>query len=128
VDVKEVAKALCAGAVAGWTAGYEEFQRRMEPELPIPPPGRRWVVADHNTLGDNIVYDGVEDGQRRLHGWTTPRPDLYDEFVLRMQSGRRAVFIVSGVQHCHDPADMWFARTPMEGKYLEEGTPCQATT
>jgi hypothetical protein len=77
---------------------------------------RRWIAADHRNIGDSIVYRGrSEDGTQHCWvGWTTPRPKEGDLLEANMQSGRVAAFTMMEVEWCHDPDDMWFAKTEVQ--------------
>jgi len=62
---------------------------------------------DHTTWGDRLAWSDVES--RRLVGWMYSKPHVGDEIQARMHSGKVGRFIVTGVEYCRDPRDMFFA-------------------
>lgn len=71
----------------------------------------RIIVADqHKGWGNSISWDG-----REWYGWMTPIPEVGDEIHSMCQSGKMGRFIITRVDECHDPPDMFFATTKLVG-------------
>lgn len=53
----------------------------------------RWDVDSLSSWGRTIEYFGG----RKFCGWTTPHPQVGDEFVVALKGGGRGVFLVTDV-------------------------------
>jgi hypothetical protein len=61
----------------------------------------------HTGWGDAIGWSNYKE--RRVHGWLWRRPQVGDEIRWKMESSKVARFIVTDVEYCYDPDDMFFA-------------------
>lgn len=71
--------------------------------------------------GDAINWMNIEpnkNGEYRVVGWKTPKPQTGDKLESKMESGKIGVFVFKAIEHCGDPQDMFFANVVDVG-YLD---------
>lgn len=79
----------------------KQFHRR--PKRVEPRPNANEYEAD----GLNCAW--LNWDQRRVSGFTRPRPVVGDVLFAKMESGRTALFVFVEVDHMHDVHDQYFA-------------------
>lgn len=87
----------------------------LKNETEIVPTGRIINLWEHAGWGDSIMFYDWE--KRRLVGHLGKRPKIGDEIRSKMESGKIGRFLVSEVEYCRDPNDMFFC-TVKDLKYL----------
>jgi hypothetical protein len=71
-----------------------------------------WGHAIHWGFGER-----KEDGTQHVMGHSTPQPHDGDELLVKMKSGKVAVYKCANVEYMRDPEDMWEADiTPVRYK------------
>ena len=78
---------------------------------------KKW---EHTHLGDAInIIRVYEDGTFGIVGWLWRRPKNGDYLIYDVESGKKAKGLISEVEYCDDPCDMFFAKViPLD--YYEE--------
>lgn len=92
---------------------FDVFRKK----IPLTPTGKVWKVAEHNDWGDRITIFMKHEHTYRWSGHTTPLVQVGDVLETELESGRVGRFLLTEVEHCGDPWDMWFAtssRWPIE--------------
>lgn len=81
---------------------------RVKKLLPAKPrdDARTFDTRGSETWGDSVKWWNVE--QKRVYGWTSPRPRVGDVLKSEMRSGKIGVFVFVEVETFHDPEDMFF--------------------
>lgn len=87
----------------------------LKNETEIVPTGRIINMWKHTGWGNSISFTDWE--KRRLVGHLPNRPKIGDEIRSKMESGEIGRFLVSEVEYCRDPKDMFFC-TVKDLKYL----------
>lgn len=77
---------------------------------------RTYDMRTLNSWGNSIQWQNVE--KRRIVGWQDQIPRKGDVILAAMQSGKVGRFLVTKVDPCRDPADMFFATVKDDG-YLD---------
>lgn len=76
-------------------------------QKPLELTGYVYDMGKHKGWGDSIEW--MDYSTRRIVGHLQRRPQVGDEIITRMQSGKVARYYVKTVDHKWDPADMFFA-------------------
>jgi hypothetical protein len=89
-----------------------------------PNPGRIWPMWEHETWGNGLswFHPGTE-----VVGWLTPLPQVNDEILSKMQSGRVGRYRIVHVRPCGDPPDQFFATVAWAGYATQDDRGADAT-
>lgn len=79
--------------------------------------GYVYEAKKHTGWGDAINWSSFE--KRRIYGHLQRKPEIGDEIVFDMKTGKQARFAVINVTHESDPPDMFFADV-MDIGYIDE--------
>jgi hypothetical protein len=81
--------------------------------------------------GDSITWAEREsdtENERRVMGWTSPRPQVGDVCAVAMESGQWGEWVFTEVDYCRDPSDMFYATIVGAFGYLaDEDVPALAS-
>ncbi|MCK9596485.1 hypothetical protein M0R19_04835 [Candidatus Pacearchaeota archaeon] len=69
------------------------------------------IFVNNSSYGNSIrIFSDNKDGTYTVSAYTYPRPNEKDGLILDMQSGKKALYIITEIDYCQDPADMWFSK------------------
>ena len=77
-------------------------------------------MENHTGWGNGI--DWFDFDTRRIGGHLTPLPEVGDQIIARMESGKNGLFEIIKVDPCYNPRDQFFATVKDIG--YESGEKC----
>lgn len=67
-------------------------------------------ITKHKGWGDSVNFDKGEGDRRKIHGFlSNPGLDVGDIVTSPMTKGGVGRWMITKIEHCRDPRDMFFA-------------------